>query len=212
MAIKFVCESCQTTLRVSDELAGRSVRCGKCNTVCVVPAEEEEPVEIVEVQPAKRSLPPDEDDEKDREERPARRRKDDRPRRRPRPTGTNRGLMIGLIIGGGVLAGLFLVGVCGGLIWWYFLPENNPLLTQENIKKVQPGMSLEQAEHILGKSKQATEGDLQTVNKGMKGFGPAVAFRPGTTKYRWRNGNFWFFVDIDNNTKKIVGSDSRSYS
>src|SRR6202035_1240860 len=47
MAISFSCPSCDHTIKVKDELAGRKVRCPECSTAIRVPelevAEEEEP-------------------------------------------------------------------------------------------------------------------------------------------------------------------------
>jgi predicted RNA-binding Zn-ribbon protein involved in translation (DUF1610 family) len=210
MAITFVCQSCQTKLRVPDERAGSSIRCPRCGNAVIVPEQETPAVEevVAELPRGKRSQ--SRDDEDDLDERPAPRRKSERPR--PKSKGGGKGLVLGLAIGGGCLALLLVFGVCGGLIWWVVLPERNPRLTDENIKKIQGNMTLDEAEQILGEAKKATDKDVQTVNKAMKGFGPNIQFRPGTTKYRWRNGNRWLFVDVDDRTRKIVGSFSCSYS
>jgi hypothetical protein len=92
------------------------------------------------------------------------------------------------------------------------MPELNPNVTEENIKKIKPGMTLDEVEQILGKGKKATESDLNAVNRMMQGAGSPAQFRPGTTTYRWRNRNTWLFVDVDNNTNKIVGVHSWSHS
>jgi len=42
MAISFTCPSCDSELKLKDELAGRKVKCPRCGDVVVVPAEEEE--------------------------------------------------------------------------------------------------------------------------------------------------------------------------
>jgi hypothetical protein len=178
------------------------------------PVEEFEEVEEFEKRPARRDLRRDdyEEEDDDFEDRPVRRRRreDDRPRRfRPKKKSGNTGLIIGLAIGGAV----FLLMICGGVAFWLFIrSEANPLLTEENIKKIQPGLTLAEVEQILGAGRVATEDDMRQANTMMKGIGPKVQFRPGTTKYRWRNGNTWLFVDVDNNTKKVVGVASMSSS
>jgi hypothetical protein len=156
----------------------------------------------------------------DEEDRPRRRPaldyddEEDRPRRRrPKKKPMNRGLLIGLGIGGAAL----LLLVCGGVVLWLVIGPLafNSKLTPENIQKVQPGMTLEDVEAILGPGRLATRADVQAANEysGPVHIAPApITFRPGTTKYVWRNGNTWFFVDIDDGSKKLVGTYSVSHS
>ena len=40
MAIEFVCPACRGTLRVEDDAAGQTVRCGECMAVLRVPQAE----------------------------------------------------------------------------------------------------------------------------------------------------------------------------
>src|SRR5262249_9530255 len=105
-------------------------------------------------------------------------------------------------------------------------------VTVESIKKVQAGMTLNQVEQILGKGVKATEEDLRDANnkkrearkrmrdarKNVKALDsvpeppdpPEIRFRPGTTKYRWGNKKTWIFVDVDDNTSKVVGTEWHS--
>ncbi len=43
--IKFSCTSCAQTYRVSDEYAGKKVRCKSCSSVNIIPQPEKEKVE-----------------------------------------------------------------------------------------------------------------------------------------------------------------------
>ncbi len=195
MAIVFRCPGCDTKLRVPHELAGRKTKCPRCGIISIVPDEDGTRADAASQEA------------------------DDGPKR-PRLTkkATNRGLVIGLVLGGLALLILTGSGVTVCLIAWSF---NSPMgslfddrnLTEENIKKIQLNMSLEEVQEILGKGRKATEADLRQANAKGRGFGPfAVQFRPGTTKYVWRSKNAWFFVDIDDNSKKVVGTNAVSGS
>lgn len=102
MPVSVECPECENRFKVKDELAGRKVRCPKCATVVTVAAEEEEEV------PARKQP-------RDVESGASRRRdggKEPRPRgkSRKREAASGRGLLIGLVAGGGVLL-LVAVGV-----------------------------------------------------------------------------------------------------
>src|SRR5262245_4515399 len=135
MAIEFVCPACGGTLQVSDESAGRVVRCGGCMTMLRVPASAEpdpgaappSPFELPgslppsQTQPRERrssatSLSPPDRDSAERpssrsadssEPRPARRRRRPLP---PPPPG--RGIFFWLVILGGVMF-VGLISCCG---------------------------------------------------------------------------------------------------
>lgn len=97
--ITFQCYSCQKTLRVGADKAGKKAKCVQCGTILTIPmasAEEEEVVVAeIESEPPARTKPPpppsrsrDDDDEDDTRPRARRKRDedddDDRPRRRRR--------------------------------------------------------------------------------------------------------------------------------
>jgi predicted Zn finger-like uncharacterized protein len=42
MAISFTCPSCESDLRLKDELAGRKVKCPRCGDVIAIPADDED--------------------------------------------------------------------------------------------------------------------------------------------------------------------------
>jgi hypothetical protein len=141
MAIEFVCPTCNGTLQVGDDAAGRVIRCGGCQSMLRVPvpdagsAAPAPPASPFEAEPppprrprADRAEPPPEP-EPDRPRRRRRERDDDdedRPRRRrdpsdePPPPG--RGAFFWLVVLGGVLF-VGLLGCCGGL--WLLLPKEN---------------------------------------------------------------------------------------
>jgi predicted Zn finger-like uncharacterized protein len=52
MSIAIQCPGCQATLRVKDELAGRKVKCPRCEASVPVPADEPAEEEITEAKPA----------------------------------------------------------------------------------------------------------------------------------------------------------------
>ncbi len=53
MSITLKCHGCHTTLRVGDKLAGRKVKCPRCQVVLVVPEDEEAEAVVAEVAPAR---------------------------------------------------------------------------------------------------------------------------------------------------------------
>jgi probable HAF family extracellular repeat protein len=104
-------------------------------------------------------------------------------------------------------------------------PELDPVVTLENIKKVQAGLTLDQVEQILGKGRIATQEDAREAKKQLeenrkkmeearkRATGtssipdialPDVDFKPGTTKYCWGTKKTWLFVDVDDRTQRVV--------
>ena len=207
-----VCPSCRSKLRLADNMAGRNVRCPSCNTVTRADAKPTAP---------RAALEPD-DDPPLAEETPLRRKQEieievdddeDVPRRRLKKKRSRSNVLNMVLIAGTAL--VVLAGV-GGVLWWFIGPEMNSNLTMENIQKIQHGMTLEEAEQILGKARIATERDVVELNEmtrapgdppiGARGNPAAVKFRGGLTKYMWRNKNLWFLVDVDDQSKKILGT------
>ncbi|MCI0463681.1 MAG: hypothetical protein L0Z62_42645 [Gemmataceae bacterium] len=86
MAISFSCPSCEHSLKIKVELAGRKIKCPRCGGVAVAPAGEEmeEPAE------------------------PRQEREVARPRKKKKKKKSNKGLVIGLA-GGGVLVLLIIL-------------------------------------------------------------------------------------------------------
>jgi DNA-directed RNA polymerase subunit M/transcription elongation factor TFIIS len=86
MSITVFCRSCDARLRVEDQ-AGEKVKCPRCGRFITVPEEE------VEDRPRRKRSREEEEDE------------EDRPRRKQRAgkKRSRKGLIIGLLIGGGVL-------------------------------------------------------------------------------------------------------------
>lgn len=85
MAIELTCPSCGGRLRVSDETAGKQIRCGRCQAVCRVPAPNLDPPAPPPPPPSPFELTDDEPEELPK--RPVRRPREeesdaDRPRRR----------------------------------------------------------------------------------------------------------------------------------
>lgn len=127
MPIRTTCPSCQTVYSLADSLAGKKVRCKKCNEVIVVRAVKERAEgsasaveagsrEKIQSRPQQPKRPVVRDEEE--LARPRRRNREEeaysrRPRRR-----SNRGLVIGLIVGGAALV-LLLGG--GGILAIFLL-------------------------------------------------------------------------------------------
>jgi hypothetical protein len=171
MAIEFVCPACGGTLQVSDESAGRVVRCGGCMTMLRVP--EAAPTDSsAPASPFERDNPPPAPARASRgsndrtpaprrdepsAESPADRRRRSRRRRPTAPPG--RGLFFWLVVLGGMM--LFgVVACCGGIFLilpgpqWHTHESDNggfkvelPAPAQKNFKtngvKQQPGTTTE---------------------------------------------------------------------
>jgi hypothetical protein len=212
-----VCTSCQAKVRIPNTLAGRKIKCPKCGAAfmaadianaeappAAVVIEEEEPND--EVPPPRRKRTDLDEDE------------DERPRRRrlKRKSG-NSSWLVGILVGGVVV--LMLAGL-GILIYWLAAPEKNDRLTPENMQKIHAGMSLEDAEQILGKARLARDSDFEEINQTMqkaqrfsgRPAGKITDARPGTTRFVWKSESkdkrILVYVDIDDNTKRITGHGS----
>ncbi len=136
MAIEFVCPTCNGTLQVGDDAAGRVVRCGGCLSTLRVPAADSSthgpPASPFETEPPPRRTRPPRNESPD--DRPRRRRRDldeeespdDSPRRRrdtygePPPPG--RSAFFWLVIIGSILL-MGMIGCCGGL--YMLLPKEH---------------------------------------------------------------------------------------
>src|SRR5258708_24907842 len=61
MAVQGVCPNCQSQLRVSDDLAGKMIRCGKCGTTFTLTAQipAEEPAVVIAPVAAAIQAPPE---------------------------------------------------------------------------------------------------------------------------------------------------------
>jgi hypothetical protein len=118
MATLLSCPECDATLKLAaPPPEGKRVKCPKCEAVFVPEAVEDRRVSAERpVAPARpRSRPASDEDDRD----------DDRPRRpRKKKRGAN-GLLIGLLVGGGVLAMLLIV--CAGVgALLFFRPSSPP--------------------------------------------------------------------------------------
>jgi len=204
-----VCPTCRSRLRIGDDLLDREIRCPSCNTVARIgasPGRRTGPkVESDDDPPLAMEIPlhnSHEIEDEDDEDIP-------RPRRYKRKR-ANSNLLIGVTIVGAILLG---VAAIGGTLWWLLGPETNSNLTPENTQKIKAGMTLEEAEAVLGKARPATDNDIAAVTAkinevpriGRPPDLPPLLVRATGTRYVWRNKNHWFFVDVDNQSKKIVG-------
>jgi predicted Zn finger-like uncharacterized protein len=101
MSFSLSCSSCQTSLRVRDELAGRKVKCPKCATIIAVPK-------------AEAPLTDDDEEEKPRTKKRADlNEEEDRPRRKKKKQRKkNSGVLLyGLVGGGAALAIVIVIGI-----------------------------------------------------------------------------------------------------
>jgi hypothetical protein len=149
MAIIFRCANCNTVNKVADEVAGKAVRCGKCQAVLKVPAAGTSAASppaptppaapAVEEETQRGSLTPAEssrrrDDGEEEKPRPRRRKNreaedenegQDLPRPRnllkARQRKKSRLGLILTLVGVGVLAGC---GLCGGIGWYFYSKVN----------------------------------------------------------------------------------------
>jgi hypothetical protein len=98
MTISFSCPSCEHSLKVKDELAGRKVKCPSCGGGVAVPAgeEDEEEAAAATARPSRQAR-----EEPDEEERP-------RKKKKKKKKG-NKGLLIGLGIGAVALVAVAIV-------------------------------------------------------------------------------------------------------
>ena len=121
MAISLSCPSCDKTLKVKDELAGRKVKCPGCGEAVPVPAGDEAAVVAAEKLPRGKPLPVEDEE--------------DRPRKKKKKKKSNLGLWIG--VGGGGLALLLLIG-CGIGAFFYFKTPGEKKLDDQAKAKPEP--------------------------------------------------------------------------
>jgi len=104
MAIEFVCPACRGTLRVEDDAAGQTVRCGECMAVLRVP-QAEPAVSVVEPVAPPAELVVESDEPAPRPRR--------RTRRPARPKGRSVGFWVLTVL---LTTTLFTLLVCGGVM------------------------------------------------------------------------------------------------
>lgn len=125
-------------------------------------------------------------------------------------------LYVALGLGGLALFGCLVVGCgIGGFFLFRLGPAaslRNANLSEANLATIsngmQTGMTLEQAEGIIGKGTIASPSDINFVNGRLGKFGNAIQPAPfGKTKYVWKNRGpsrtQWLFMDADNSTRRI---------
>jgi predicted Zn finger-like uncharacterized protein len=122
MSIRIICPSCRTLYALADHLAGKTVRCKKCNDTFTLPSTDTVSSIGVKdkIQTKPQTLPcPLPRDEEEEAPRLRRQRRDDTDDDWPRPyRRSNRGLIIGLIAGG---IGLAMLLMGGGILALFFL-------------------------------------------------------------------------------------------
>jgi hypothetical protein len=174
MSIAVVCESCERSVKVKDDLAGRKIKCPGCGKVLAVPDEE------VDERPArKRSREREEDEE-------------GRPRRKGGNKKSKKGLIIGLSVGGGVLT--------VGLVILFFVllgSRDNPNATEENFDKIKRGTSQEEVEKLLGKGDKVSKDVLDKALHAPPSKEPPIkGGKIGAQYYRWKNKTDTIFLLI----------------
>ncbi len=167
------CPNCATKLNVPDELAGRRVKCPKCGTAFAVDGGEPDPAPTPRDEPRRR---PRDDDEGER--------------RPPRKKKSKTGLIIGIVVGVGLLAGCCCVG--GGVGVYYLGRNANPKVTEENFKQLKTNMTLAEVEALIGSGSQASLSDVNDFFAAEMDARIRTAFERGAGPghvYRWRNGD-----------------------
>ncbi|WP_146368950.1 hypothetical protein [Symmachiella macrocystis] len=141
MTIQVSCNNCGKTYNVSDNIAGRQIRCKECETIIYVPAEE--PIEAVEVWD-------DEDEFSEQAALPPRRRRSSGPAYEDHPPqqGLSGTQIVLLVVGAGFL---MLLLACGGVA--YMVIER----AQEVIAEVQEGIEEMEAEARAAREQRAAE-------------------------------------------------------
>ncbi|MFL5339243.1 MAG: hypothetical protein ACJ8F7_03670 [Gemmataceae bacterium] len=202
MPIAVICPNCSARIKAPDTAVGKTVKCPKCGSPMQIagPPPKPEPAAVVE---AIQDLPPDE------QTLPRRRRgRDDADERRPRKKKSNKGLYIGLGIGGVLLLSLCCCGGGFGLYYGGVFEglAGNANVTNANYHRLQPNMTMAQVEAILGSGTAASAGDVadlfQTEFHGFAGREEMLArvqaaFQKGAAAgslYRWKNGGEVIFV------------------
>src|SRR5262245_41319427 len=126
---KLACPACHVNLKVADTLpAGKMIRCPKCRQSFPVPDDDDEPPPKLAAVPRKKAAPPPEDEE-ELEEQPKPRPAYLKKRRKRRKKEANRTpLIVGLIIGGVVLA----AGIAGVLVYVLKSPGDKNAAVAQN--------------------------------------------------------------------------------
>ena len=216
MPIPLACDSCGATLNVGDEFAGRKVKCPKCKGILAVPAEA----------PRSATRKADADQDDDRPARKRRRDNDDRPRRKRK--GANKGLVIGLSVGGALLiAGIVLTVVllrrgstgeraggssdnteAGGKVTDKSPSGifDNPKVTEDNFDKIKEDATTRaEIEALLGKGVESSRADL-----GRALHEPKRAEPPGTENWKvasvylkWKNKNETIILLVEIESSRV---------
>ncbi|QDT47771.1 hypothetical protein Pan258_18080 [Symmachiella dynata] len=168
MTIQVSCNNCGKTYNVSDNIAGRQIRCKECETIIYVPAEE--PIEAVEVW--------DDDDEfGEHAALPPRRRRPSGPAyedQSPRQ-GLSGTQIVLMVVGAGFL---LLLLACGGVA--YMVIER----AQEVIAEVQEGIEEMEAEARAAREQRAAEmaeAELAPLDLAAVGLPLVIDMPEGTT-------------------------------
>jgi len=164
MPFTVVCPSCSARIKAPDTAVGKTVKCPKCSNPMIISASAPEPTpEVVEPVEVVESPEPEEVAPR-RRQRP--RRDDDDSESRPRKKKSNKGLIIGLSIGGVLLVSLCCCG--GGLGMYYGVFDSvvgNDKVTKANYDRLKVDMSQAEVEAILGKGRSASQSDVRDVFK-----------------------------------------------
>ncbi len=175
MPISLVCASCDHRCKVADDLAGRRVKCPRCGAALSVP-----------------------DDGAGERPNSKGRRRDEGRGSRPRPArkASNKGLVIGLAVGCGVLV-VLLIG--GGVLLFVFFRggggfRDSPNATEENFDKIKPGMSQEEVEKVLGKGEKVS---YNAVNEALHARPSKKPSTGDANTYRWKNKGDTILLIID---------------
>ncbi|WP_339908732.1 hypothetical protein [Symmachiella dynata] len=168
MTIQVSCNNCGKTYNVSDNIAGRQIRCKECETIIYVPAEE--PIEAVEVW--------DDDDEfGEHAALPPRRRRSSGPAYEDHPPrqGLSGTQIVLMVVGAGFL---LLLLACGGVA--YMVIER----AQEVIAEVQEGIEEMEAEARAAREQRAAEmaeAELAPLDLAEVGLPLVIDMPEGTT-------------------------------
>jgi F0F1-type ATP synthase membrane subunit c/vacuolar-type H+-ATPase subunit K len=190
MNVTVNCPSCSAKIKAPDTAIGKTVKCPKCLNPMIISAPtapEPEIVEAVElVAPVEASSRP---------RRKSRRDDDDGAEPRPRKKKSNKGLIIGLSVGGVLVSlcccggvGMYFGGVFDGI-------AGNDKVTKANYEQLKVGMTMAEVEAIAGSGRSASASDVNSVFLMAGGRDSAMVrgiFDQGLAKkavYRWKNGN-----------------------
>jgi hypothetical protein len=210
MPFTVVCPSCSARIKAPDTAVGKTVKCPKCSNSMIISApapepapEVAEPVEVVESQEPEEVAP-------QHRQRP--RRDDDDGESRPRKKKSNKGLIIGLSIGGVLLVSLCCCGGGAGMYYGGVFDgiAGNDKVTQASYRQLKVGMTMSEVQAIVGNGSKASTSDVHKAFLDIGGFGgggagdagPKMireqnAFEQGVAKgavYRWKNGGITLLI------------------